>query len=87
MQLTKAEGMSNQDACGGPNTNIAFHYIMPMNVVANGVWKFQFHTDWGANGGFACFDGICEHYSGDVWGMLTFTMPVSYTHLTLPTKA
>ena len=27
--LDAATGMSNQDACGGSNTNIAFHYVIP----------------------------------------------------------
>eukprot|EP01046_Picozoa_sp_COSAG06_P040967 COSAG06_NODE_5022_length_3783_cov_3.150109_2_plen_967_part_01 len=77
MLLDAATGMSNQDACGGPNTNIAFHYIIPMTVFANGIWQFQFHTDWGNNGGYTCFDGVCQHHSGDVWGNIMFEAPLT----------
>jgi hypothetical protein len=77
MRFAAATGMSSQDACGGPNTNIAFHYNIPMTVAVSGTYKFQFHTDWGNNGGFTCFDGVCQHHSGDVWGNIMFEAPLT----------
>ena len=61
-----ASGLSNQDACGGPNTNIAFHTLIPFTAQCAGIYHFRFHADYGY-GGFLGVDGV-SHSAGDIWG-------------------
>ena len=65
-ELSAASGLSNQDACGGPNTNIAFHTLIPFTAACEGVYHFRFHADYGY-GGFLGVDGV-THSAGDIWG-------------------
>jgi hypothetical protein len=65
-ELSEARGLSNQDACGGPNTNIAFHTLIPFYAACEGVYHFRFHADYGY-GGFLGIDGV-SHSAGDIWG-------------------
>ena len=62
----KAQGLSNQDACGGPNRNIGFHTVIPFTVACAGTYHFRFHADYGL-GGYTGVDGV-ERQSGDIWG-------------------
>ena len=65
-ELTEARGLSNQDACGGPNTNIGFHTLIPFVASCEGMYHFRFHADYGY-GGFLGVDGV-THSAGDIWG-------------------
>ena len=65
-ELTEARGLSNQDACGGPNTNIGFHTLIPFYAACEGLYHFRFHADYGY-GGFLGVDGV-SHSAGDIWG-------------------
>ena len=65
-ELTEARGLSNQDACGGPNTNIGFHTLIPFYSACEGLYHFRFHADYGY-GGFIGVDGV-SHSAGDIWG-------------------
>ena len=65
-ELIAASGLSNQDACGGPNTNIAFHTLIPFVASCGGLYHFRFHADYGY-GGFLGVDGV-THSAGDIWG-------------------
>ena len=65
-ELSAASGLSNQDACGGPNTNIAFHTLIPFVASCEGMYHFRFHADYGY-GGFLGVDGV-THSAGDIWG-------------------
>ena len=72
-ELSAASGLSNQDACGGPNTNIAFHTLIPFTAACTGIYHFRMHADYGF-GGFIGVDGV-EHAAGDIWGHV-FAMDV-----------
>ena len=75
IQTDKAEGLSMQDACSGPNTNIGFHTVIPFSSACDGTFNFRFHADYGL-GGYGGIDGV-SHQGGDIWGHVS----VSYTHL------
>ena len=75
--LTGASRLRNQDICPeGSDSDIAFYYSFQMSVGFAGLYKFRMHADWGAGGGFVCFDATCEHHAGDVWGHIYFQRPL-----------
>ena len=65
-ELSAASGLSNQDACGGPNTNIGFHTLIPFYAACEGLYHFRFHADYGYGGAVngSGYDGRAELQTG-----------------------
>jgi hypothetical protein len=55
-ELSAASGLSNQNACGGPNTNIAFHTLIPFTAACEGVYQSGLTSSYG-------FTSACESTS------------------------
>jgi hypothetical protein len=67
--LAVYDGISNQSACSGPATNIAFHFGVAFNVAATevGPWNFRIGPDFG-RGGAVFLDGVSVAFkSTDMW--------------------
>ena len=71
--LKNAEHLRNADICkGGSTRDLVYKYTMDIKVGFDALYRFRWHVDWGRNGGFTCFDGVCYHHTGNVWGYVYF---------------
>ena len=77
--MWRADTLSNRMACGflgsASDSDIAFHYTIPVTAYASGSYEFRLHVDWGG-GGITCVQPTdtqdqapdCETHHGDIWG-------------------
>lgn len=75
------DGLSNQGTCGGPGSDVAFHFAVDFNATTAGAWNFRFGVDFGL-GGAVFLDGVAVAYNAnDMWWAGSYADPSQFFSL------